>query len=156
MFCSFLLYNSFIWANVCMFFRLRASVHLWASAVFVCTDAKQQQKVHRSFRAGQSTGPGHRPAAGKAKHDAQSLRTMWIMIETFILLWSSFMLYFMFCVIWFCRDVYYFIFVHNWLEIPDVLKWLLSCQTWCPLVLCLYFCWPTRQMFNSWMDNGRD
>lgn len=45
-------------------FRVRAPVHLRASAVFVCALAEQQQEVHRPLGSGQSSGPGHRPAAG--------------------------------------------------------------------------------------------
>lgn len=52
---------------LCTPLRLRPSVHLWASAVSVCTPAEQQQKIHRSVRAGQSSGSGYRTAAGKTK-----------------------------------------------------------------------------------------
>lgn len=55
---------SFSQTDISVFFRLWSSVHLWASAVSVCATAEQQQKVHWPFRAGQSTRPGHRTAAG--------------------------------------------------------------------------------------------
>lgn len=49
-------------------FRLWAPVHLWASAVSVCALAEQQQEVHRPLGSGQSSGPGHWPAAGTSPH----------------------------------------------------------------------------------------
>lgn len=54
-------------------FRVRASVHLWAPAVSVCTPAEQQQKIHWPYRAGQSTGPGHRTAAGKSLQQTRQI-----------------------------------------------------------------------------------
>lgn len=62
-----LLLRYFILENwrLCLF-RLWAWVHLRTSAVSVCTPAEQQQKVHRPFRAGQSTRPWHWTAAGKS------------------------------------------------------------------------------------------
>lgn len=115
---------------LCVSLRLRPSVHQRASAVPVCTLAEQQQKVHRSVRAGQSSGSGYRSAAGKAKQCCWSSQMQVCCSAPLLSPGQFFVLTFIRSHIWNCFEKWILRIRYCWWNIPvfslKVQIWLLQ------------------------------